>query len=98
VRNKFSVLVSTSFVAVLEKKERLGDRAYRVYRAYPLPLPVQYNLVCIVLLVISEIIKNLKVSKTLTDGPTFKFIQTGHALCNLEIMKLVEIQTFMIQI
>ena len=28
-RNKFSVLLSTSFVAVLEKKEHLGDRAYR---------------------------------------------------------------------
>jgi hypothetical protein len=26
------------FVAALEKKEHLGDRAYRAYRAYPLPL------------------------------------------------------------
>jgi hypothetical protein len=42
VRNKFSVLVSTSFVAVLEKKEHLGDRAYRAYRAYPLPLRRYY--------------------------------------------------------
>jgi hypothetical protein len=37
-------------------------------------------------------------SKILTDGPTFKFIQTGHALCNLKIIILVEIQTFMIRI
>ena len=35
MRNKFSVLVSTSFVAVHEKKEHLGDRAFR---AYPLPV------------------------------------------------------------
>jgi hypothetical protein len=28
------------------------------------------------------------VSNNLTDGPTFKFVQTGHALCNLEIIKL----------
>ena len=42
--------------------------------------------------------KTLKVSNNLTDDPTFKFIQKGHALFNLEIIKLVEIQTFMIRI
>jgi hypothetical protein len=45
--------------------------------------------------------KNLKVSNSLellTDGPTFKFIPTCHALCNLEIIKLVEIPTFMVRI
>ena len=37
-------------------------------------------------------------SNSLTDGPTFKFIQKDLAACNLEIIKLVEIQTFMIRI
>ena len=37
-------------------------------------------------------------SNNLTDGPTFKFIQEDHDPFNLGIIKLVEIQTFIIRI
>ena len=42
--------------------------------------------------------KIFKVSNNLTDDPTFKFIQENHDRFNLEIIKLVEIQTFIIRI